>query len=130
LPDNREYIKIQEWLFECYQVDPAPNQFSPKSFQTQVVLAPSRFASMMSYPCVSVFQTCQTVAASSKSVTPVETSYFPLYAYHSGHTFCLSEGMNESYSHSSFFIATVWQNKDFQISHTLKLAWVLSSCKL
>jgi hypothetical protein len=38
------------------------------------------------------------------------------------------EGMNESYSHSSFFIATVRQNKDFQISHTLKLAWVLSSC--
>jgi hypothetical protein len=37
------------------------------------------------------------------------------------------EGMNESYmySHSSFFIATTWQNKDFQISHTLKLAWVL-----
>jgi hypothetical protein len=35
--------------------------------------------------------------------------------------------MNESYmySHSSFFIATAWQNKDFQISHTLKLAWVL-----
>jgi hypothetical protein len=36
--------------------------------------------------------------------------------------------MNESYSHSSFFIATARQNKDFQISHTLKLAWVLSSC--
>jgi hypothetical protein len=34
----------------------------------------------------------------------------------------------ESYRHSSFFIATTWQNKDFQISHTLKLAWVLSSC--
>jgi hypothetical protein len=27
-----------------------------------------------------------------------------------------------------FFIATVRQNKDFQISHTLRLAWVLSSC--
>ena len=36
--------------------------------------------------------------------------------------------MNESYSHSSFFIATARQNKDFQISQTLKLAWVLSSC--
>ena len=29
-------------------------------------------------PMCSVFQTCQTVAASSKSVTPVETSYLPL----------------------------------------------------
>ena len=36
--------------------------------------------------------------------------------------------MNESYIHSSFSIATVRHNKDFQISHTLKLAWVLSSC--
>jgi hypothetical protein len=33
------------------------------------------------------------------------------------------EGMNESYNHSSFFIAT-----DFQIPHTLKLVWDLSSC--
>jgi hypothetical protein len=33
------------------------------------------------------------------------------------------EGMNESYSHSSFFIATA-PAEDFQISHTLKLAWV------
>jgi hypothetical protein len=37
--------------------------------------------------------------------------------------------MNESYSHSSYFIATARQNKDFQISHNLKLAGVLSSCK-
>jgi hypothetical protein len=29
-------------------------------------------------PMCSVFHTCQTVAASSKSVTPVETSYLPL----------------------------------------------------
>ena len=34
----------------------------------------------------------------------------------------IMEAMNESYSHSSFFIATARQNKDFQISHTLKLA--------
>jgi hypothetical protein len=26
------------------------------------------------------------------------------------------------------FLGTARQNKDFQISHTLKLAWVLSSC--
>ena len=29
-------------------------------------------------PMCSVFQTCQTAAASSRSVTPVETSYLPL----------------------------------------------------
>ena len=34
----------------------------------------------------------------------------------------IMEAMNESYSHSSLFIATARQNKDFQISHTLKLA--------
>jgi hypothetical protein len=38
------------------------------------------------------------------------------------------EGMNESYCHSSFFIATARRDKDFQLSQTLKLTWVLSSC--
>jgi hypothetical protein len=39
----------------------------------------------------------------------------------------IMERMNESLSHSSFFIATAWQNKDFQISLGFEFLYVFTT---